>query len=216
MGRGHGLPCYINGHGARQCRTRSPPPRIPDRLTTWSLGLTWLPPKCCRGCPFGVGLDESDRPIGYPITMFFPPPHDLDVFADLDLFVPFSWLGGTHLRLRSCKRRIPSPPKKCRRTESTPRQRKNTPRSPNYSRNSSTSPASTKRGSSSPTMVRSDLSFRCDAFGGGTGGFLMFVPFRLSLCKRSKHLVGHVLGQASRSFGQQEENDDTVFSYLEG
>ncbi|RRT34113.1 hypothetical protein B296_00039622 [Ensete ventricosum] len=116
----------------------------------------------------------------------------------------------------SCKRRIPSPPKKCRRTESTPRQRKNTPRSPNYSRNSSTSPASTKRGSSSPTTVRSDLSFRCDAFGGGTGGFLMFVPFRLSLCKRSKHLVGHVLGQASRSFGQQEENDDTVFSYLEG
>ncbi|RZR88249.1 hypothetical protein BHM03_00015791 [Ensete ventricosum] len=24
----------------------------------------WLPPKCCRGCPSGVGLDESDRPIG--------------------------------------------------------------------------------------------------------------------------------------------------------
>lgn len=44
----------------------------------------------------------------------------------------------------------------------------------------------------------------------------MFVPFRLSLCKRSKHLVGHVFGQASRSSGQQEEDDDIVFSYLEG
>ncbi|RWW23690.1 hypothetical protein GW17_00012067, partial [Ensete ventricosum] len=47
----------------RQCRIRSPPPRIPDRLPTWSLGLTWLPPKSCHGYPSGVGLDEPDRPI---------------------------------------------------------------------------------------------------------------------------------------------------------
>ncbi|RWW80531.1 hypothetical protein BHE74_00011117, partial [Ensete ventricosum] len=39
------------------------PYRITDWLSTWSLGLTWLPPKCCRGCPSGVGLDESDLPI---------------------------------------------------------------------------------------------------------------------------------------------------------
>ncbi|RRT67398.1 hypothetical protein B296_00017912 [Ensete ventricosum] len=40
MGRGGGAPYYINGRGARQCHTQSPPPRIPDRLLTWSLGLT--------------------------------------------------------------------------------------------------------------------------------------------------------------------------------
>ncbi|RWW65705.1 hypothetical protein BHE74_00026977 [Ensete ventricosum] len=28
------------------------------------LGPTWLPPKCCCGCPSGAGLDESDWPIG--------------------------------------------------------------------------------------------------------------------------------------------------------
>ncbi|RRT47660.1 hypothetical protein B296_00028311 [Ensete ventricosum] len=31
-----------------------PPPRITNWLLTWSLGLTWLPPKCYRGCPSGV------------------------------------------------------------------------------------------------------------------------------------------------------------------
>ncbi|RRT49256.1 hypothetical protein B296_00027496 [Ensete ventricosum] len=67
MGRGRGASYYINGRGARQCRTRSSPLRIPDRRPTWSLGLTWLPPKCCCSCPSGVGLDESDRPIRYPI-----------------------------------------------------------------------------------------------------------------------------------------------------
>ncbi|RRT31639.1 hypothetical protein B296_00058976, partial [Ensete ventricosum] len=64
MGQGRGAPYYINGHGARQCRTRSPPPRMLDQLPTWSLGLTWLPPKCCCGCPSGAGLDELDWPIG--------------------------------------------------------------------------------------------------------------------------------------------------------
>ncbi|RWW29321.1 hypothetical protein GW17_00006150, partial [Ensete ventricosum] len=63
MGQGRGAPYYINGRGAGLCRTRSPPPRIPNWLSTWSLELTWLPPKCCCGCPSGVGLDESDRPI---------------------------------------------------------------------------------------------------------------------------------------------------------
>ncbi|RWW90525.1 hypothetical protein BHE74_00000394 [Ensete ventricosum] len=29
---------------ARSCRTRSPPPQMLDQLSTWSLGLTWLPP----------------------------------------------------------------------------------------------------------------------------------------------------------------------------
>ncbi|RZR75539.1 hypothetical protein BHM03_00060725 [Ensete ventricosum] len=72
MGRGRGAPYYINGCGARQYRTRSPAPRMPDQLPTWSLGLTWLPPKCCCDCPSGVGLDESDRPIRYPIIL--PPP----------------------------------------------------------------------------------------------------------------------------------------------
>ncbi|RRT32628.1 hypothetical protein B296_00057494 [Ensete ventricosum] len=28
------------------------------------LGMTWFPPKCRRGHPFGADLDESDRPIG--------------------------------------------------------------------------------------------------------------------------------------------------------
>ncbi|RWW18492.1 hypothetical protein BHE74_00018116 [Ensete ventricosum] len=74
MGRGGGAPYYINERGARQCHTRSPPPRIPDRLSTWSLGLTWLPPKCCCGCLSGVDLDESDRPIRYPIIPTPPPP----------------------------------------------------------------------------------------------------------------------------------------------
>ncbi|RWW16858.1 hypothetical protein GW17_00019236 [Ensete ventricosum] len=32
--------------GAWSCRTRSPPPRMLDQLSTWSLGLTWLPPRC--------------------------------------------------------------------------------------------------------------------------------------------------------------------------
>ncbi|RWW39536.1 hypothetical protein BHE74_00055132 [Ensete ventricosum] len=67
MGRGRGALYYINGRGATQYRTRSSPPRIPDQLSTWSLGVTWLPPKCCCGCPSSVSLDESDRPIGYPI-----------------------------------------------------------------------------------------------------------------------------------------------------
>ncbi|RWV93101.1 hypothetical protein GW17_00044471 [Ensete ventricosum] len=40
------------------------PLRRPNRQPTWSLGLTWLPPKCCRGRPSDVGLDESDQPIG--------------------------------------------------------------------------------------------------------------------------------------------------------
>ncbi|RZS07774.1 hypothetical protein BHM03_00038676 [Ensete ventricosum] len=71
MGQGHGATCYINGRETRQCRTRSPPPRIPDRLSTWSLELTWLPPKCCYGCPTSVSLDESERSIGYPISKGF-------------------------------------------------------------------------------------------------------------------------------------------------
>ncbi|RRT43273.1 hypothetical protein B296_00030747 [Ensete ventricosum] len=58
MGRGRDVSYYINGCGAEQCRTRSPPPRILDQLSTWSLGLTWLPPKCCCGYPSGVSLDE--------------------------------------------------------------------------------------------------------------------------------------------------------------
>ncbi|RRT59175.1 hypothetical protein B296_00046040 [Ensete ventricosum] len=35
--------------GAGQCRTQSPPPQMLDQLPTWSLRLTWLPPRCCRG-----------------------------------------------------------------------------------------------------------------------------------------------------------------------
>ncbi|RRT54636.1 hypothetical protein B296_00025495 [Ensete ventricosum] len=35
--------------GAGQCRTQSPPPRMLDQQSTWSFGLTWLPPGCCRG-----------------------------------------------------------------------------------------------------------------------------------------------------------------------
>ncbi|RWW19774.1 hypothetical protein GW17_00016161 [Ensete ventricosum] len=45
------------------------PLRCPNRLPTWSLGLTWLPPKCRCGRPSGAGLDESDRPIGYPSNL---------------------------------------------------------------------------------------------------------------------------------------------------
>ncbi|RZS26632.1 hypothetical protein BHM03_00059993, partial [Ensete ventricosum] len=58
MGRERDVSYYINGCGAEQCRTRSPPPRILDRLSTWSLELTWLPPKCCCGYPSCVSLDE--------------------------------------------------------------------------------------------------------------------------------------------------------------
>ncbi|RWW55565.1 hypothetical protein BHE74_00037791 [Ensete ventricosum] len=48
------------------------PLRHPNRPSTWSLGLTWLPPKCRRGRPPNAGLDESDRPIGYPIILSPP------------------------------------------------------------------------------------------------------------------------------------------------
>ncbi|RRT40313.1 hypothetical protein B296_00041598 [Ensete ventricosum] len=40
------------------------PLRCPNRSSTWSLGLTWLPPKCRRGRSCGAGLDESDQPTG--------------------------------------------------------------------------------------------------------------------------------------------------------
>ncbi|RWW72540.1 hypothetical protein BHE74_00019648 [Ensete ventricosum] len=46
-----GVACHttLMGHGgARQCHTRSSPPRMLDQLPTWSLRLTWLPPGCCR------------------------------------------------------------------------------------------------------------------------------------------------------------------------
>ncbi|RWW45363.1 hypothetical protein BHE74_00048802 [Ensete ventricosum] len=68
MGQGRGVPYYNNGRGARQCRTRSSLSRILDRLSTWSLGLTWFPPKYYCDCPSGVDLEESDRHIRYPIT----------------------------------------------------------------------------------------------------------------------------------------------------
>ncbi|RRT51103.1 hypothetical protein B296_00023978 [Ensete ventricosum] len=59
-----------------------PPPRITDWLPSWSLRLTWLPPKCCHGCPSGVGLDESDQPIGYPIKRALAKKFSSNSFAD--------------------------------------------------------------------------------------------------------------------------------------
>ncbi|RWW89063.1 hypothetical protein BHE74_00002003 [Ensete ventricosum] len=49
---GEGVACHTTlmaCGGAGQCRTRSPPPRMLDQLPTWSLGLTWLPPRCYHG-----------------------------------------------------------------------------------------------------------------------------------------------------------------------